>query len=70
MLTDDEIKEIALKNLYKKETQNKNSDIFYLDDEGNIVEKENATRNIIRVTDENGMLIEEIYGIVEKKKTI
>lgn len=37
------------------------SEIFYLDDNNNIVDKELSTRSIVREYDENGNLVNEIF---------
>lgn len=42
------------------------SEIYYFDDEDNIVEKENATKAVIRELDENGNLVNEIWGTIDK----
>ena len=38
------------------------SEIFYLDDNGNSVEAEEATKFVIRECDSDGNLIKETYG--------
>ena len=45
----------------KKETR---SDVFYLDDEHNIVDYDKATSFVIHEYDENGVMIKEIWGFV------
>lgn len=44
-----------------------NSEIIYFDDNDNIVDKENATRAVIRELDENGNLVREIFGTVKNQ---
>lgn len=39
------------------------SEIFYLDDNNNYADKETATHSIIRQTDENGMLVGEVFSV-------
>ena len=39
----------------------------YLDDDNNIVSKEESTHFIVEKTDENGMLIEETFGSMKKQ---
>lgn len=47
--------------------QNK-SEIIYLDDNRNIVSKEEATRAIIRELDSDGNLVREIFGTIDSKE--
>lgn len=39
-----------------------NSQIYYLDENNNYTTEEYAVKSVIRVTDENGNLIEEVWG--------
>lgn len=48
----------------------KNVETYYLDDDGNLVEPEKATRGVIRELDENGNLIRETWGTFEKQPEI
>lgn len=48
----------------------KNAETYYLDDDGNLVDPEKATRGVIRELDENGNLIREIWGTFEKQPEI
>lgn len=48
---------------YKVET-------VYLDDNNNIVASEKATRGVIRELDENGNLVRETWGTIEKVEPI
>lgn len=43
------------------------SDITYFDDNQKIVEKDKATYAVIRVFDENGNLINEIFGTIDRQ---
>lgn len=40
------------------------SEIFYMDDEGNACDKNEATKCIIRECDANGVLLQEVFGTV------
>ena len=40
------------------------TEIYYMDDAGNPVDKDRATRAIIRELDENGELLNEMFGSV------
>lgn len=40
---------------------------YYLDDDGNIVDPEKATRGVIRELDENGNLVNETWGTFSKE---
>lgn len=40
------------------------SEIFYMDDEGNACDKNEATKCIIRECDANGGLLQEVFGTV------
>ena len=42
------------------------SEVIYLDDDKKVVEKEQATRVIIRELDENGALVKEVFGKINK----
>jgi len=48
----------------------KSVETYYLDDNGNIVEPEKATRGVIRELDENGNLVRETWGTFEKASEI
>lgn len=48
----------------------KNVETYYLDDDGNLVDPEKATRGVIRELDENGNLIRETWGTFEKQPEI
>ncbi len=37
-------------------------EIYYMDDDYNIVEKKDATKCVVRVLDENGDLIKEVWA--------
>lgn len=50
-------------------TEKGTAEIYYFDDDGNAVDKEKATRAIIRELDENGELINEIFGAVNGGKS-
>lgn len=52
-----------MNEIYKIET-------YYLDDDGNIVESEKATRGIIRELNENGNLVRETWGAFSKEPEI
>lgn len=41
---------------------NNKIETYYLDDDGNFVEPEKATRGIIRELDEDGNLVRETFG--------
>ena len=41
------------------------TELVYLDNNNNVVEKEAATKAIIKEIDENGKLIREIFGKVD-----
>lgn len=43
---------------------------YYLDDDDNIVEPENATKGIIRELDEDGNLVRETFGTFEEREEI
>lgn len=45
------------------------SEIIYFDDNGSIVDKEKATKAIIRELDENGNLVNEIFGTIDNTPT-
>lgn len=40
------------------------SEIYYFDDNDKMVDKEKATKAIIRELDENGNLVREIFGVI------
>ena len=42
--------------------------IIYLNDKGEVVEKKNATKSIITEYDKDGNIINEIFGVLEKRK--
>lgn len=42
------------------------SEIFYMNDDGDVVEKDIATRAVIRELDKNGNLIHETWGFFGK----
>ena len=44
------------------------SEIFYFDDDGNSVDKEVATKAIIREYKKDGTLINEVFAIINKPK--
>lgn len=41
---------------------NNKMETYYLDDDGNFVDPDKATRGIIRETDEKGNLVRETFG--------
>lgn len=41
------------------------SEVYYLDDEDNVVEKEKATKAVIRELDDKGNLVNEIWGTID-----
>lgn len=43
------------------------SEIIYFDENDKIVEKDKAVRAVIREVDENGNLVREIFGTIEKE---
>ncbi len=45
------------------------SEIIYFDDNGSIVDKEKATKAVIRELDENGNLVNEIFGMIDHTPT-
>lgn len=40
------------------------SDIVYMDDQGNVVDKSKATRAVIREIDRNGKVLRETFGVI------
>lgn len=50
--------------------ENKRVETYYLDDDGNMVEPEKATRGIIRELDEEGNLVRETFGTFEKTEEV
>lgn len=43
------------------------SEIIYFDENDKIVEKDKAVRAVIREVDENGNLVREIFGTIDKE---
>lgn len=44
------------------------AELYYMDDDGNAVDKDKAIRAIIRELDENGKMINEVFGVVNSEK--
>ena len=44
------------------------SEIIYFDENDKIVEKDKAVKAVIRELDENGNLVREIFGVINKEK--
>ncbi|HOV80808.1 MAG TPA: hypothetical protein PK728_12015 [Bacillota bacterium] len=42
------------------------SDIVYMDDQGNVVDKSKATRAVIREMDRNGKVLRETFGTLSR----
>lgn len=49
-------------------TEDKNSKIFYLDDDHNIVDEKDATKSVIQVYDDAGNMIEEVWSYKNQDK--
>ena len=50
--------------------ENLKVETYYLDDDNNFVEPENATKGIIREVDEEGNLVRETWGTFEPVKKV
>lgn len=50
--------------------ENNKIETYYLDDDGNIVEPEKATRGVIRELDEKGNLVRETFGRFEEQEEV
>lgn len=49
-------------------TEDKNSKIFYLDDDHNIVDEKDATKSVIQVYDDEGNMTEEVWSYRNQDK--
>lgn len=47
-------------------TEDKNSKIFYLDDDHNIVDEKDATKSVIQVYDDEGNMVEEVWSFLNR----
>ena len=50
--------------------ENNKIETYYLDDDGNLVEPEKATKGVIRELDKDGNLIRETWGTFESEPEI
>lgn len=55
-----------LEDILKRKKKIVKSTVTYLDDEGKVVDKKNATKTIITEYDQNGNVVNEILGNIEK----
>lgn len=56
----------SIDDILKEREKIAKRNIIYLNDKGEVVEKENATRSIITEYDKDGNVINEIFGTIEK----
>lgn len=66
-----DFEDLSIQEMYeqiKQERMKKRETIYYFDKNNEITTKELATYAIIRVEDENGKLIEEVYGKVNNNQ--
>lgn len=55
-----------LEDILKRKKKIVKLTVAYLDDEGKVVDKKNATKTIITEYDQNGNVVNEIFGNIEK----